>query len=177
MMDRLRAQPIVALNRLQTLPAMHMRVDSTGALMALAADGSVGRIVMNDQHQLMDGTPADLTLINQPQAAAAGKQGAGATVAVLDTGTDYKRAPFNCTAAGATGCPVVYARTSPPATTTSMTTATAPTCPASCCRSPRGAGSRRSTCSTAAGLDQRHPGRHQLDHPEQGASTTSSPST
>jgi len=110
MMDRLRAQPIVALNRLQTLPAMHVRVDSTDALMALAADSSVGRIVMNDQHQLLDGTPADLTLINQPQAAAAGKLGAGATVAVLDTGTDFKRAPFNCSAAGAAGCPVIYAQ-------------------------------------------------------------------
>jgi subtilisin family serine protease len=30
-------------------------------------------------------------------------------VAVLDTGTDWKRAPFNCTAAGAPGCKVVYA--------------------------------------------------------------------
>ena len=110
MMDRLRAQPIVALNRLQTLPAMHVRVDSTDALMALAADSSVGQVVMNDEHELLDGTPADLALINQPQAAASGKLGAGATVAVLDTGTDFKRAPFNCTSAGASGCPVVYAQ-------------------------------------------------------------------
>jgi len=110
LLDRLRAQPIVALNRLQTLPAMHVRVDSTDALMALAADSSVGKIVMNDEHQLLDSTPVDLTLINQPQAAAAGKLGAGVAVAVLDTGTDYKRAPFNCSAAGAAGCPVVYAQ-------------------------------------------------------------------
>jgi len=70
----------------------------------------VGRVVMNDKNELMDSAPADLTLINQPQAAAAGKLGSGATVAVLDTGTDFKRAPFNCTAAGAAGCPVVYAQ-------------------------------------------------------------------
>jgi len=88
---------------------MHVRVDSTAALMALAADATVGRVVMNDEHELMDSAP-DLTLINQPQAAASGKLGSGATVAVLDTGTDYKRAPFNCTAAGASGCPIVYAQ-------------------------------------------------------------------
>ncbi|HEY4185440.1 MAG TPA: S8 family serine peptidase [Polyangia bacterium] len=109
MIDRLRAQPIVALNRLTNLPAMHVRVDSTAALMALAGDPAVGRLVANDVHELMDTVPADLTLINQPQAAAAGKLGAGATVAVLDTGADFKRAPFNCASAGATGCPIVYA--------------------------------------------------------------------
>ncbi len=109
LLDRMRSHPIVALNRLQNLPAMHVRVDSMAALLALAGDPAVGRIAMNDVHDMLDTVPADLSLINQPAAAAAGKLGAGSTVAVLDTGTDYKRAPFNCTSAGATGCPVVYA--------------------------------------------------------------------
>ncbi|HVV87588.1 MAG TPA: S8 family serine peptidase [Kofleriaceae bacterium] len=49
-------------------------------------------------------------LINQPQAQAAGKQGAGTAVAVLDTGVDWARAPFTCAAPGSGACKVAYAR-------------------------------------------------------------------
>jgi subtilisin family serine protease len=101
---------VVAMNRYSHLPAIHVQVESAEALAALAADPSVVRIVPNDTVQLMDTVPSNLALIKQPTAAAAGKVGAGTTVAVLDTGTDYKRAPFNCTAAGAAGCKVVYAQ-------------------------------------------------------------------
>jgi subtilisin family serine protease len=101
---------VVAMNRYSHLPAMHVQVDSDEALAALAADPRVVRIVPNETVELMETVPSNLALINQPTAAAAGKVGAGTTVAVLDTGTDYKRAPFNCTAAGAAGCKVVYAQ-------------------------------------------------------------------
>jgi subtilisin family serine protease len=107
-LDRLRAHRLVPMTRFQNLPAIHLRVDSAAALTALAADPSVARVVPNQSHSVLD-TPASLTLINQPKAATAGKLGAGTAVAVLDTGTDYKRAPFNCASAGATGCPIVYA--------------------------------------------------------------------
>jgi hypothetical protein len=54
--------------------------------------------------------PWDLLIIDQPEAAAAGMTGAGTTVAVLDTGTDYTNATFGpCTAPGNPfGCKVVY---------------------------------------------------------------------
>jgi subtilisin family serine protease len=109
LVTRLGARRLVTMNRFQNLPAMHLRVESLTDLTALAADPAVTRIVRNEKLVMFDTVPADLSLINQPKAAAAGKLGAGATVAVLDTGTDYTRAPFSCTAAGAAGCPVVYA--------------------------------------------------------------------
>ena len=50
-------------------------------------------------------------LIGQPAAAAAGRVGAGTTVAVLDTGVDYTHAAFGCTAPGVpAGCKVAVAR-------------------------------------------------------------------
>jgi hypothetical protein len=108
LLGRMVGERLATVKSFENLPAMHLRVDSAEALMALAGDPAVARIVPNEQLTLLT-DPADLTLINQPKAAAAGKLGAGTTVAVLDTGTDYTRAPFNCTAAGATGCPIVYA--------------------------------------------------------------------
>ena len=92
------------------LPVMHVRVDSPEALAALASHENVIAVVEDRAMQAFDTVPANLSLVGQPIAAAAGKLGAGSTVAVIDTGTDYKRAPFNCTAVGApASCPVVYA--------------------------------------------------------------------
>jgi subtilisin family serine protease len=108
-LGRMAKHRLVALSRYSHLPAMHVEIDSDEALAELAADPSVVRIVPNEAVELMETTPSNLALIKQPQAAAAGKLGAGTTVAVLDTGTDYKRAPFNCSAAGEAGCKVVYA--------------------------------------------------------------------
>jgi hypothetical protein len=108
LLGRMAGERLATVKSFENLPAMHLRVDSAEALMALAGDPAVARIVPNEQLTLLT-DPADLTLINQPKAAAAGKLGAGTTVAVLDTGADYTRAPFNCTAAGAAGCPIVYA--------------------------------------------------------------------
>jgi subtilisin family serine protease len=108
-LGRMTKHRLVALDRYSHLPALHLVVDSDAALAELAADPSVLRIVPNEAMDLAQTVPSNLALINQPQAATAGKLGAGATVAVLDTGTDFKRAPFNCAAAGDAGCKVVYA--------------------------------------------------------------------
>ena len=52
-----------------------------------------------------------LQLVNQPAAAAAGYTGTGTTVAVLDTGVDFTKSAFGgCSAAGAPGCSVVFAK-------------------------------------------------------------------
>jgi subtilisin family serine protease len=109
LLGRMTKHRLVALDRYSHLPALHLVVDDDATLEELAADPQVLRIVPNDVVELSEAVPANLSLIKQPEAAAAGKLGAGATVAVLDTGTDYKRAPFNCNAAGEAGCKVVYA--------------------------------------------------------------------
>jgi subtilisin family serine protease len=102
---------IEPLHSYENLPVMHVRLHSAAALAALEAHADVVAVVEDRALQAFDTTPTDLTLIGQPTVAAAGKLGAGSTVAVLDTGTDYKRAPFNCTAPGApSSCPVVYAQ-------------------------------------------------------------------
>jgi subtilisin family serine protease len=86
-------------------------VDSPEALAALEAHADVVAVVEDRAMQAFDDTPVNVLQVGQPTAAAAGKLGAGTTVAVLDTGTDYKRAPFKCTAPGApAACPVVYAK-------------------------------------------------------------------
>jgi len=98
------------IKRFDNLPVMHVRIDSPQALAALQAEGNVAMIAEDMPLQAFD-TPANLTLVGQPAAATSGYLGAGATVAVLDTGLDYTRAPFNCTAAGQpAGCPVVVAK-------------------------------------------------------------------
>ena len=100
---------LVALDRYSHLPALHLVIESDAALADLAAQPGVLRIVPNDVVDLAETVPSNLALIRQPEATAAGKLGTGATVAVLDTGTDFKRAPFNCNAAGEAGCKVVFA--------------------------------------------------------------------
>jgi hypothetical protein len=105
---RVGSQRLVPLARFRHLPFLHVRVDSPEALEALAADPDVVAVAPDARYRLLETTPPNLTLINQPKAAAAGKLGAGASVAVLDTGTDYRRAPFSCTAPG-DGCKVAFA--------------------------------------------------------------------
>jgi subtilisin family serine protease len=109
LLERLRGQQVTPTHRYQNLPAMKVRVDSPEALMALASDSAVSRVVRNEAHSIIDVASPALSLIQQPKAASDGKLGAGATVAVLDTGTNYKTAPFNCATAGAANCPIVYA--------------------------------------------------------------------
>ena len=102
---------LTSLRTYEQLPLMNVRVDSPEALAALEADESVVAVVEDRAMEAFDSAPVNLVQVGQPAAAAAGNLGAGSTVAVLDTGTDYKRAPFNCTAAGTpAACPVVYAK-------------------------------------------------------------------
>ena len=102
---------LTTLRTYEQLPLMHVRVDSPEALAALESHANVVAVVEDRAMQAFGNVPANLAQVGQPVAAAAGKLGAGSTVAVLDTGTDYKRAPFNCTAPGApAACPVVFAK-------------------------------------------------------------------
>jgi subtilisin family serine protease len=98
------------LSHFDNLPVMHVRIDSTEALAALEAQPEVLQIAEDLPLQAFD-TAANLTLVGQPTAASAGYLGAGSTVAVLDTGTDYTRAPFGCTGPGQPAtCPVILAK-------------------------------------------------------------------
>ncbi len=89
------------------LPVMHVRIRSSGALNRLLKHGKILSIDENaaNEHFLLQSLP----LINQPPVATAGYQGAGATVAVLDTGADYTLPAFGSCAAPGGACKVVYA--------------------------------------------------------------------
>lgn len=90
-------------------PVALVDVGSRAALAALVHEPRVLRIVEDEEMhtQLADSLP----LIHQPAALAEGKDGAGTSVAVLDTGTDFTRAAFgSCTVAGAAGCKVAFAK-------------------------------------------------------------------
>jgi hypothetical protein len=107
--DRVLARnPLTTLDRYRQLPVLHVRAGSKEVLGALAADPDVVRVAPDESYTMTETVPANLSLINQPQAAAAGGLGEGAAVVVLDSGTDYTRAPFDCTEPGP-GCKVVYA--------------------------------------------------------------------
>lgn len=98
------------IERFENLPAMLVRIDTPEALVALQAEDDVLAIAEDMPLQAFD-TPANLSLVGQPAAASSGYLGAGTAVAVLDTGIDYTRAPFNCSAPGQpSGCPVVVAK-------------------------------------------------------------------
>ncbi len=99
---------VTTLKTYSHLPAAFLRVHAADALDALAAAPEVSHVVLDRKYELM--ADANLTLINQPTAAAAGKLGAGTAVAVLDTGTDYTRSAFGCTSPGVpAACKVAYA--------------------------------------------------------------------
>jgi subtilisin family serine protease len=92
----------------ENLPLLFVHVSSQRAALELAGLPEVLRLHEDErlEHQLTESLP----LIHQPEAAAAGKTGAGTAVAVLDTGCDFSRAAFgSCASAGATGCKVAYA--------------------------------------------------------------------
>jgi subtilisin family serine protease len=90
------------------LPIMHMRVRSPMALTRLAQHGKVRSIDEDraNRHMLAESLP----LIEQPAAAAAGNRGAGATIAILDTGVDYTRSVFGSCAAPGGACKVAHAQ-------------------------------------------------------------------
>lgn len=90
------------------LPMMTVRVRSTEALARLARSPAVRAVYEDAPHEHF--LAQSLALIDQPTALSNGASGAGTTVAVLDTGTDFTHAAFgSCASAGAAGCKVVTA--------------------------------------------------------------------
>ncbi len=91
------------------LPMIAVRARSIAALERLAARGEVVEIFADVP--LYPVLSQSLPLIGQTTASAAGQQGSGTAIAVLDTGVDYTNAVFgSCTAPGApAGCKVAVA--------------------------------------------------------------------
>ena len=108
LLARITGPQVTTVHQYPHLPALHLRVESEAALMALAAAPEIAHLEPERGFTTSASVSNNLSLIRQPAAAAAGKIGTGATVVVLDTGTDYKRAPFSCSAPGGS-CKVVYA--------------------------------------------------------------------
>jgi subtilisin family serine protease len=98
---------VTILRDYENLPTSFVRVSSEGALNSLIERPEVKAVFENRvyQHFLAQSLP----LIEQPAAAAAGLDGAGTTVAVLDTGVNFGHAAFgSCTSPGIpAGCRVV----------------------------------------------------------------------
>ncbi|MCX8068977.1 MAG: S8 family serine peptidase, partial [Thermodesulfovibrionales bacterium] len=93
------------------LPMTFVKVKSLQSFNKMLQDKRVKQIYKNEayRHFLTQSLP----LINQPQTISSGRTGQGTTVAVLDTGVDYRRSAFgNCTAPNtpASTCKVVYAQ-------------------------------------------------------------------
>ncbi len=96
-------------DRWDALPIVPMTVTGLAALAPVLDDERVVSATPVAYYEAFDAE--SFPLIGQPTAAAAGKVGAGTTVAVLDTGVDYTRAAFGCTAPGVpAGCKVAVAR-------------------------------------------------------------------
>lgn len=89
------------------LPMAHVRVRDRAALHTLLNLSEVARLYENQRH--VASLAESLPLIRQPSV---GADGAGTTVAILDTGLDYTRPEFGaCTAPGLPqGCRVVHAQ-------------------------------------------------------------------
>jgi subtilisin family serine protease len=91
------------------LPIIKISVKNLKELLAIANDQSVQSI--SEDVQFTFKATANLNLIRHPEAMQTGFAGAGTSVAVLDTGLDYKRAAFGpCTAPAtpADTCRVVH---------------------------------------------------------------------
>src|SRR4051812_690002 len=92
------------------LPLVQVRAATLDAALAMVDRDEVAAAYEVEQYQLTDAE--SFPLIGQPAAAAAGKTGAGTSVAILDTGTDYTRGDFgSCTAPGVPStCKVAFAQ-------------------------------------------------------------------
>lgn len=78
------------------LPVLKVTAKNLADLVALANDPNV--VSISEDVKFKFNSTANLNLIKQPEAASKGFLGAGTSVAVLDTGLDYKRAAFgSCT--------------------------------------------------------------------------------
>ncbi|MCB1918368.1 MAG: S8 family serine peptidase [Candidatus Competibacteraceae bacterium] len=104
----LAAEALTIQNDYEYLPLFTARVRSPAALRALLRQDGVKAVHSNIRlrHMLRESLP----LIRQPEVIAQGGGGAGATVAVLDTGVDYSKQDFGSCAAPGGVCKVVYAQ-------------------------------------------------------------------
>ncbi|MFO0727504.1 MAG: S8 family serine peptidase [Myxococcota bacterium] len=91
------------------LPLIAVAHASQAELAALAARPEVSRIEEDAPHEHF--LTESLGLINQAGAAALGDTGAGAGIAILDTGVTYTNSAFGtCSAPGDSGCKVAFAQ-------------------------------------------------------------------
>src|SRR5215207_7846537 len=77
----------------------YLRLRTAAALLGLLRRPQVVAVRANAAHAPT--LTQSLALINQPRAREAGATGAGRAIAVLDTGVDYTRTAFGCTAVNA----------------------------------------------------------------------------
>ena len=92
----------------EVLPATAVRVRSEAALLKLAGSAATLSVRLDKQNHA--DLAQSLPLIRQPQVVQAGRTGAGTSVAVLDTGTDFGADAFGaCEHAGDMGCRVAFA--------------------------------------------------------------------
>ena len=96
---------VEVLREFDNLAKSYVLVASESALATLLARRDVRAVYENRGYSMALGE--SLPLIEQPQAAVLGADGAGTAIAVLDTGVDYTIPPFNCTSPGVpSGCRV-----------------------------------------------------------------------
>lgn len=86
------AANVAFLREYEYLPMAFVRVHSNAALLGLLNHPMVASVVENVSVRAQ--TAESLPLIHQPQAIATGRRGAGAVVAVLDTGVDVRSEVF-----------------------------------------------------------------------------------
>jgi len=90
-----------------TLPYVSVQVRDQASLAHLMEAPGVVRVFRDKAHQ--HHLTQSLSFIGQPTAAAGGARGAGVSVAVLDTGLDWRQPAFGtCPAPGAAGCRVAF---------------------------------------------------------------------
>ena len=89
------------------LPMTHLRIKSANALNALLRDPAI-KAIYKDEIKYATLDAASLNLVKQPSMPANGLTGYGSVV-VIDSGVDYTKADFGCTAPGVpAGCKVSY---------------------------------------------------------------------
>lgn len=107
--EALTADGGVILQRYEHLPAVLARFTSTEGLLAVLHRPEVTKV--QGQIALRPTTLESGPLVRQPEAVGMGHSGAGTSVAVLDSGVDYRRAAFGgCAAPGVATCRVAVSR-------------------------------------------------------------------
>ncbi|HRD65088.1 MAG TPA: S8 family serine peptidase [Candidatus Competibacter sp.] len=110
-LSALSAEPISVQREYSHLPMLSVRLRSPAALRALLKQPRVKAIYSIVELRLM--LAQSLPLINQPETAAQGGNGAGTTVAVIDSGVNYTLPAFGSCSAPGGSCKVIFAGTFP----------------------------------------------------------------